>query len=366
MSDVETEAAALRRRLADRLTDADDPWHDALQQVPRHRLLEQEAFTVYDHIWQIPEHLSREWLAYVYSDADLVADLDEQGHAVPLAIRPSDVLTLFGALDAREGDPVLHIGTGTGYVPALLAHRLGSHRVTTVEIDPRRSLHAWRAVAGIGYHPHVVTGDGHAGAPGEAPFHRILATGRPAWLPPAWIRQTVDGGLILTPLGRGIARLCVDGGRAEGRFLPAPADMPPLITLTTPAPPPPEAAVRGSTPERTGMDVNRLVTDLAIPLSFALPDHMLHVRRDDEEGKIATVRMWTLDGSTLVVDTSGAVWQAGPRRLWPTVAELDDLFPVPPAREDFGISATLDRQHVWYQTPDGPSWPLHTPAAGHS
>jgi protein-L-isoaspartate O-methyltransferase len=364
VSDVETEAAVLRRRLADCLTGADDPWHDAFQQVPRHRLL--EVLTVYDHIWRIPEHLSREWLAYVYSDADLVSRLDDQGHAVPLTTRPSDLVTMLHALDTREGDRVLHIGTGTGYAPALLAHRLGSRRVTTVEITPQRSLHAWRAITGIGYHPHVVTGDGHAGALADAPFHRVMATGRPAWLPPAWVRQTVDGGLIVTPFGRGIAQLRVDGDQARGRFLPAHADMPPMVTLTAPAPPPPEAAVRASVPDRTGMDVNRLVTDLAIPLSFVLPDQTLHVTRDDSEGEVTTVRLCTRDGSALLVDASGAVWQSGPRRLWPIVAELDDLFPVPPSPENFGISITPERQWVWYRVPDGPSWPLHPPAAGHS
>jgi hypothetical protein len=57
----------------------------------------------------------------------------------------------------------------------------------------------------------------------------------------------------------------------------------------------------------------------------------------------------------------GTVRQTGSRDLWAVVEELHTLFPddtPPPVREDFGLTATPERQHVWYRKPDGPSWDL--------
>ncbi|MGP4114013.1 methyltransferase domain-containing protein [Streptomyces sp. 4N509B] len=356
MVSTQTQADTLRRQLADRLTNAGDPWHHAFHQVPRHRLLEE--FAVYDHVWRIPEPMSRTWLEYVYSDAELVSRLDDQGHPVPLATHPSLLLVLLHALDVDEGNHVLHVGTGTGYAPALLAHRLGD-RVTTVEVDPARALQASRAITAVGYHPHVVTGDGHLGAEADAPFHRVLATGRTAWLPPAWIAQTLDGGLIVTPLGRGVARLRVSGEQATGRFLPEPVDVPPLVTPAAPGLPPPEVDLQDATPENTDLDISRLLDDLAVPLSLALPDHTLDVTRDDD-GEIAQVRISTRDGSAVLIEATGRVWQVGPRRLQPVVDEVAGL--VPAHLKDFGITVTPRDQRTWYGAPDGPSWRLSLPS----
>ena len=44
--------------------------------------------------------------------------------------------TMLAALRINTGDTVLHVGTGSGYTAALLCERLGSNKVTTVDIDP--------------------------------------------------------------------------------------------------------------------------------------------------------------------------------------------------------------------------------------
>jgi protein-L-isoaspartate O-methyltransferase len=49
---------------------------------------------------------------------------------------PGLVAIMLHALDVRDRHRVLQIGTGTGYTAGLLCERLGSHQVTTVDIDP--------------------------------------------------------------------------------------------------------------------------------------------------------------------------------------------------------------------------------------
>ena len=59
---------------------------------------------------------------------------------------PAMVAVMLAALEVREGHRVLEVGTGTGYNAALLAHRLGAERVTSVEIDSDLATHASKAL----------------------------------------------------------------------------------------------------------------------------------------------------------------------------------------------------------------------------
>ncbi|RZB13373.1 hypothetical protein StrepF001_44535 [Streptomyces sp. F001] len=80
----------------------------------------------------------------------------------------------------------------------------------------------------------------------------------------------------------------------------------------------------------------------------------------DEEGQLKAVGLWTSDGSTAVVDVSGAVRQYGPQRLWDTVEDLAKAFDDEPARDDFRLTTTPTRQVVSYGGVGGPSWVLPT------
>ncbi|MFG3701604.1 protein-L-isoaspartate O-methyltransferase [Micromonospora sp. NPDC047620] len=106
------------------------------------------------------------------------------------------------ALQVRDGDHVLEIGTGTGYSGALLAARAGtSGRVTSVDISDHlvawaNRLHGQRGVTTITCH----LADGMNGYPPHAPYQRIAAWCTPPRLPQAWVDQ-------LTPDGRIVACL---------------------------------------------------------------------------------------------------------------------------------------------------------------
>jgi protein-L-isoaspartate(D-aspartate) O-methyltransferase len=47
----------------------------------------------------------------------------------------------------------------------------------------------------------VVTGDGLAGAPGKAPFDRIIVTAAAEEVPKALVDQLAEGGIMVLPLG---------------------------------------------------------------------------------------------------------------------------------------------------------------------
>src|SRR5829696_4863832 len=126
------------------------------------------------------------------------ADLARTDVSLPLACgqtmtAPSTVATMLVALAAEPGQTVLEIGTGSGYVTALLA-RIGC-RVTTVE---RYEALAEEAEIQMG------VGDGLALDTGEQRFQRILVNGAvPA------ISNAVAA--LLAPGGRLVGGLAIDG-----------------------------------------------------------------------------------------------------------------------------------------------------------
>lgn len=148
------------------------------------------------------------WLRMVYRDEPVITQINDGAPpSSPIVYTsstsmPSVVATMLTALRAEPGMSVLEIGTGTGWNTALLAHRLGGEHVTSIELDPRISAQAQKALADTGYGAvTVLTGDGALGHPRRAPYDRVLSTACVYQLPYPWVAQTRAGGLIVTPWG---------------------------------------------------------------------------------------------------------------------------------------------------------------------
>jgi protein-L-isoaspartate(D-aspartate) O-methyltransferase len=102
-------------------------------------------------------------------------------------------------LELAAGDDVLEIGTGSGYLAALMA-TLGA-KVTSVEIDPalaamgRRNLERAR-ITGV----TLAAGDGARGF-GAGEYDAIVLTGSTPRLDEAFLRQLKPGGRVFAVVG---------------------------------------------------------------------------------------------------------------------------------------------------------------------
>jgi protein-L-isoaspartate(D-aspartate) O-methyltransferase len=103
-------------------------------------------------------------------------------------------------LGVRKTDRVLLIGTGSGYVAALLA-KLGG-QVVAVERQEEFTHAAARKLAGHGItNVQLQTGNGFDGWPAQAPYDAILLTGSMPALPESLQMQLAIGGRLLAVLG---------------------------------------------------------------------------------------------------------------------------------------------------------------------
>lgn len=135
-------------------------------------------------------------LAFVDTQIPLLAGPD-----APCMLEPKVEARLLQELRVQHSDRVLEVGTGSGFMAALLAHRAQS--VTTLEINPalvdlaRRNLQQ----AGLG-RVKVLQADGAAKLPVEGPWDVILLSGSVAELPKSLLEQLKTGGRLAAVVGQ--------------------------------------------------------------------------------------------------------------------------------------------------------------------
>jgi protein-L-isoaspartate(D-aspartate) O-methyltransferase len=153
---------------------------DAMRKVPRHEFvpesLRQEAYE--DHPLPIGE-------GQTISQPYIVAAMLEH-----LALQASD----------QTAERVLEVGTGSGYVTALLS--LLCAEVYSVERHAQLAALAESTLPRLGYrNVKIKVGDGSRGWPQYAPFDAILVSAATAEMPPALFAQLREGGRMVVPVG---------------------------------------------------------------------------------------------------------------------------------------------------------------------
>lgn len=139
------------------------------------------------------------------------------GHGAAM-LPPALEAKLLQALQLRKSDKVLEIGTGSGYMAALLGAR--SDHVYTVEIEPELAAKARACLQReCADNVTVIEGDGSQGWPAQAPYDVILLSGSVAEIPQALLAQLKVGGRLLAVVGEApLMQVRLVTCVAEGRF----------------------------------------------------------------------------------------------------------------------------------------------------
>ncbi len=105
-------------------------------------------------------------------------------------------------LQLKKPDKVLEVGTGSGYLTALLAS-LAAH-VRSVDCIGEFVADASKKLAAHGFgNVTLETGDGASGWPAHGPYDAIVMTGSLPLLPDALPKQLAPGGRLFVILGEG-------------------------------------------------------------------------------------------------------------------------------------------------------------------
>jgi len=138
--------------------------------------------------------LAHRALAFV----DMEIPLGAQAHQVMLA--PRVQARLLQDLAVQKTDKVLDIGTGSGFMAALLAHQAA--HVLSLEIDAGLATQAQANLQKAGLRKVPVRhADGCQGAAADGPFDVILLSGSVAEVPAALLQQLAVGGRLAAVVG---------------------------------------------------------------------------------------------------------------------------------------------------------------------
>ena len=149
---------------------------DAMRRVPRHEF--------------VPE-ISRQ---DAYGDHPLPIG---EGQTIS---QPYIVAAMLEHLALRGSDRVLEVGTGSGYVTALLSLLCGD--VYSVERHAQLAASAESTLHRLKYpNVKIKIGDGREGWAEYAPFDAILVSAATAEMPPALFNQLREGGRMVVPVG---------------------------------------------------------------------------------------------------------------------------------------------------------------------
>ncbi|HEY1657530.1 MAG TPA: protein-L-isoaspartate(D-aspartate) O-methyltransferase [Candidatus Sulfotelmatobacter sp.] len=137
--------------------------------------------------------------------ADDHRDAAYEDHPLPIGegqtiSQPYVVAVMLELLQLIGNEKALEVGTGSGYVTALLSHLAA--QVFSVERYADLAATAAGTLTKLGYtNVLVLTGDGSLGFAAEAPFDAILVSAAAQTIPPALVEQLKDGGRMVIPVG---------------------------------------------------------------------------------------------------------------------------------------------------------------------
>ncbi len=151
---------------------------------------------VLDAMLRVPRHLFT---------PETYRDQAYEDHPVPIVesqtiSQPYIVALMLEALQLNPADRALEVGTGSGYVTALLAELTG--QVFSIERHAALVAESRTILDRLGYkNAQLILGDGGQGLPQHAPYDAIVVSAAAVDVPRPLLGQLAEGGRMIIPVG---------------------------------------------------------------------------------------------------------------------------------------------------------------------
>jgi len=153
----------------------------------------------------LPDHLE----LYAYEDTALPL---EEGAALS---QPSTIAFMLSLLEIENKNKILEIGSGSGYVLALLSISASEGEVFGIEVNRTLALQSKERLKNF-ERIHLIQRNGFRGLPEREPFDRILISASCKKKPIHLLSQLKEDGILVAPVGNSIIKIKkVDGKLKE-------------------------------------------------------------------------------------------------------------------------------------------------------
>ncbi len=175
-------------------------FRDAVTATPRHRFV--HRFRIGDGPLRDNDADPAQNLPDIYSDGAM-CHVDAVGDLLPSSnSQPSYVLFLLYLLNLEQGQAVLEIGSGSGWLAAIMAHLIGPEgRAVGIELLPDLAAQSRADLEALSFgNVTIITGDGTHGHAAGALYDRAIITAATWDVPAVLLDQVARGGRVLVPV----------------------------------------------------------------------------------------------------------------------------------------------------------------------
>jgi len=163
----------------------------------------------------VPEN----FVAYSYEDMALPL---EDGSSIS---QPSTVAFMLKLLELKQGQKILEIGSGSGYVLALMSELIKDGKIYGIEINKGLAVKSKTKLSDDS-NIEILCRDGSSGLKEFAPFDRILISAAAPVIPSKLYDQLKDPGIIVSAVKQSIFQIKKENGQITQKEFPGFAFVP--------------------------------------------------------------------------------------------------------------------------------------------
>ena len=165
------------------------------------------------------EFVPEKFVGYAYEDIALPA---ADGSTIS---QPSTVAFMLGLLEPKQGQKILEIGSGSGYVLALISEIIKAGKIYGVERLKDLAIRS-KKVLSRDTNIEIIIRSGFNGLPEFAPFDRILISAAAEKVPRRLYSQLKDPGIMVVAVKQSIYQIRKEHGTITEKEFPGFAFVP--------------------------------------------------------------------------------------------------------------------------------------------